>query len=315
MSEEIPVLQVKGLVKTFQVGFFRKKVEAVRGISFEVRRGEVFGLLGPNGAGKTTTIKSILRLVHPSAGEVTLFGEPSNRRETMRRVGYMPENPYLYRYLTPREFLDFAGRLTGLPGPERKKKSIDWIERVGLSHAADRPIGKFSKGMMQRVGLAQALMHEPELIILDEPMSGLDPIGRKEVLDLLMEQRRKGTTLLFTSHILSDVERLCDRVVILQKGKVHASGLLSEIGANDEWELRIAAPSEALLDKIRRRGWAEVGEHGVYEIRVPSSVKDEALSMCVEDGARVEELRPRRGRLEALFTDETSAARNSVEEE
>ena len=244
------IVEVKDLHKTFRIGFFRKKVEAVRGVSFEVRRGEIFGLLGPNGAGKTTSIKSLLSLVFPTRGEVKLFGKSSGDPDAMRRLGYLPENPYVYQYLKPLEFLDLCGRLVGMGATERAQRGQAMLERVGLADAADRPIGKFSKGMTQRIGLAQALLHDPELLILDEPMSGLDPIGRKEVRELIQEQREKGKTLLFTSHILSDVEVLCDRVAIMNHGVITASGKLDEL-----------LEKETLEDLFVRKAAAPVQEH------------------------------------------------------
>lgn len=226
---EAPVLAVRDLAKTFRVGFFRKKVEAVRGIDFTVERGEIFGLLGPNGAGKTTTIKMLLGLISPMAGTIELFGRVSRSPAIMGRIGYLPENPYVYQYLKPLEFLDLCGRLCSMSAKDRRDKGQAMIERVGLADAVDRPIGKFSKGMMQRIGLAQALLHEPELLVLDEPMSGLDPLGRREVRDLIVEQRELGRTVLLTTHILSDVEALCDRVAILRRGKVSHIGPLEEL--------------------------------------------------------------------------------------
>ncbi|NOQ82882.1 MAG: ATP-binding cassette domain-containing protein [Myxococcales bacterium] len=166
MSDDL-VLEVEGLRKVFHIGFFRKRVEAVNGTSFNVKRGEIFGLLGPNGAGKTTTIKAILRLIFPTEGEIRLFGRSADDREAAKRVGYMPENPYIYQYLKPLEFLDLCGRLVGLSKADRLARSEAMIDKVGLRHAVDRPIGKFSKGMMQRIGIAQALLHDPELLILD----------------------------------------------------------------------------------------------------------------------------------------------------
>lgn len=250
MSAE-PVFRVRGLLKTFRVGFFRKKVEAVRGIDFEVSRGEIFGLLGPNGAGKTTTLKMALGLIFPMAGTIELFGETKRTAATMRRIGYLPENPYVYQYLLPLEFLDLCGRLCDMDGPTRRKKSQAMVERVGLADALDRPVGKFSKGMMQRIGLAQALLHEPELLILDEPMSGLDPIGRREVRDLILEQRDQGRTVVLTTHILSDVEKLCDRVGIMKRGKMEHIKTIDELltpGAETLEDLfledPIAAPEE-----------------------------------------------------------------------
>jgi ABC-2 type transport system ATP-binding protein len=228
-----PVLEVVGLFKTFRVGFFRKRVEAVRGVDFSVRGGEIFGLLGPNGAGKTTTLKVMMGLIAPTAGEVRLYGRKSSEPRARVGVGFLPENPYFHEYLTPRELLEFYGRLVGLDGATIRERRDALIEQVGLSDAARRPLKKFSKGMLQRVGLAQALIGEPKLLVLDEPMSGLDPIGRKFVADLISDLNGRGTTVLFSSHILSDVERLCSRVVILNKGLKVAEGSLSELVGKD----------------------------------------------------------------------------------
>ncbi|QQR90693.1 MAG: ABC transporter ATP-binding protein [Myxococcales bacterium] len=231
MSEEQNehVLDVKNLYKTFHIGFFRKRVEAVRGMSFEVKQGEVLGLLGPNGAGKTTTIKSTLQLIAPSSGEIRLFGQDASNVALRKRIGYLPENPYVYQYLRPMEFLDLCGRLSGMSGKKRTQRAEELIEKVGLTHAMDRFIGKFSKGMLQRIGIAQALLHDPEFLILDEPMSGLDPIGRADVRGIIQEQHQAGKTILFTSHILSDVEALCERVVIMNQGKLAIEGKLKNL--------------------------------------------------------------------------------------
>lgn len=223
------VLRLRNLHKTFRTGFLRRRFEAVCGVDLDLRRGETLGLVGPNGAGKTTTITMILGLVFPTQGSIELFGASADRRQALARIGYLPENPYVYRYLRPLEFLDFCGRLMGMPTAERRQRCVAMVQKVGLEQAVDRPLGKFSKGMLQRMGLAQALLHDPELLILDEPMSGLDPIGRRQVRELLADLRLQGKTLLFTSHILSDVETLCDRVVVLQRGRVTAAGKLDEL--------------------------------------------------------------------------------------
>ncbi|MCA9528803.1 MAG: ABC transporter ATP-binding protein [Myxococcales bacterium] len=298
------MVEVEHLKKTFHIGFFRKRVEAVRDVSFEVRRGEILGILGPNGAGKTTTIKSLLGLIFPTSGTVRLCGQPEPTREARRRVGYMPENPYVYSYLKPLEFLDLCGRLVGLSRQERRERGRAIVERVGLSHAVDRPIGKFSKGMTQRIGLAQALLHDPDLLILDEPMSGLDPIGRKEVRDLLLEQRRAGKTLLFTSHILTDVESLCDRVVIVRSGEVAAEGVISELvgAAAKRVEIELTECSEPLQRVLRDHGEVRTSSEGRVEIAVEG--KDEAaevVRLAVDGGANVEAVVPNRESLEALF--------------
>ncbi|MCK9462087.1 MAG: ABC transporter ATP-binding protein [Proteobacteria bacterium] len=228
-----PILEVQDLFKTFRTGFFRRRVDAVRGVSFEVREGEIFGLLGPNGAGKTTTLKVMMGLVAPTSGSIRIFGRPCSEPGARARVGFLPENPYFHEYLTPRELLEFYGSLVGLGGAKLERQSEALIEQVGLKEAANRPLRKFSKGMLQRIGLAQALLGDPELLVLDEPMSGLDPIGRKFVADLIAERNRSGVAILFSSHILSDVERLCHRVVILNRGVVAAQGSLADLVGKD----------------------------------------------------------------------------------
>jgi ABC-2 type transport system ATP-binding protein len=303
MSDDI-VLAVKGLQKVFQIGFFRKRVEAVKNSTFSVRRGEIFGLLGPNGAGKTTTIKAILRLIFPTAGEITLFGRSAGDREAAKRVGYMPENPYVYQYLKPLEFLDLCGRLTGIPKSELRDRSQAMVDKVGLRHAIDRPIGKFSKGMMQRVGLAQALLHDPELLVLDEPMSGLDPIGRKEVRDLLLEQRERGKTLLFTSHILSDVELLCDRVVIMRHGEITAEGSVHDLlrSPQRKVEIRLSGASAALKESLTSRGVVVDDGGGHLTLRAEGDkAVDEILRISTAAGARLDALVPERQTLESFF--------------
>ncbi|RLB57058.1 MAG: ABC transporter ATP-binding protein [Deltaproteobacteria bacterium] len=304
MSRETAVVEVSGLAKTFRIGFFRKRVDAVRGIDFEVRRGEIFGLLGPNGAGKTTTIKMLLQLIFPTKGTIQLFGSSKNHREAMQRVGYMPENPYVYQYLKPHEFLDLCGRLHGFGSAERRKRADGMIERVGLTHAVDRPIGRFSKGMMQRIGLAQALLHDPEFLILDEPLSGLDPIGRKQIRDILIEQRRAGKTLLFTSHILSDVEMLCDRVVILNQGLVTARGSLDELLSSDV--RRVTVELTAVNDELRERLEALAQDARMVEGRLSLTIEGdqrvpEILDLARDGGARIEAVIPERETLEGLF--------------
>ncbi len=299
-----PVLRVEDLHKTFRIGFFRKKVEAVRGVSFEVRPGEIFGLLGPNGAGKTTTIKMVLRLIFPMRGTIELFGQKDPGPAAMGRIGYLPENPYVYQYLRPLEFLDLCGRLTGLDGPARAKRSRELVERVGLSHAVERPIGKFSKGMTQRIGLAQALLHEPELLILDEPMSGLDPIGRKEVRDLVVEQRAKGKTILFTSHILSDVEMLCDRVGIVQRGRMSHYGAMRDLlrAETRRTEVELANVSEALRGELAATAEAVAEAEGITHVVVNGEEAAQSiLRIALEGGAQVVAVTPARETLEDLF--------------
>jgi ABC-2 type transport system ATP-binding protein len=223
------VLSINNLSKTFHVGFWRKKVEAVRDVSFDVHSEEIFGLVGPNGAGKTTTMKMITGLIYPDAGEVEVFGHSSLTTESRRKLGYLPEGPYFYEHLTATELLRYYGHLHGMNGSRLDERVDELLERVGLTEARDRPLRKFSKGMRQRAGIAQALINDPELVILDEPQSGLDPVGRKEVRDLIYELREQGKTVIFSSHILVDVEAVCDRVAILQNGE------LVEVADLEQW--------------------------------------------------------------------------------
>jgi ABC-2 type transport system ATP-binding protein len=211
------------------LGFFRKRVDAVKKVSFSVQEGEVFGLLGPNGAGKTTTIKTMMGLIRPTAGQIRILGLDASLPKARVHVGYLPENPYFHEYLTPKELMSFHGKLAGLPARQIRERRDLLIEKVGLKDAATRPLRKFSKGMLQRMGVALALIAEPKVLILDEPMSGLDPVGRRFMVDLMADLNRQGTTILFSSHILSDVERLCKRVVILNKGIVAAEGSIADL--------------------------------------------------------------------------------------
>ncbi len=223
------VLEVKNLTKVFRVGFWGKKIWAVRDLDIDVRRNEIFGFLGPNGAGKTTTIKAILGLIYPTRGKIRLFGKPHSDVKIRSRIGFLPENPYFYDYLSAGEFMHFYGQLVNLPRSEKYEKSKELLKLVGLEDAAGIQLRKFSKGMLQRLGLAQALLGDPELIILDEPMSGLDPIGRKEIRDLILRMKENGKTVFFSTHILPDVEMICDRVGIIHSGRLSAVGTLSEI--------------------------------------------------------------------------------------
>src|SRR6187399_2892444 len=227
------LIRVEALHKEFRLGLLRKRVAAVRGVSFEVESGDIFGFLGPNGAGKTTTIKMLTGLIAPTGGAATIFGERIPSPRAMRRVGFLPENPYIYPYLTPTEFVELCARLSGLSSSATRDRARKVLDQVGILYAADRPVGRLSKGMLQRTGLAAALVADPELLILDEPMSGLDPVGRKEVRDLIVEERRRGRTIFFSTHILNDVETLCDRVTILRKGEVVVTGAIGELLRRD----------------------------------------------------------------------------------
>ncbi|MBO5722355.1 MAG: ATP-binding cassette domain-containing protein [Lentisphaeria bacterium] len=227
MAED--VIRAVGLTKVFRDFWNRPKARAVNEIDFTVREGEVVGLLGPNGSGKSTTVKMILGLLYPTAGQLTVLGKAPRAVETKREIGYLPEESYLYKYLTAEETLDFFGALFNLSAAERRNRIDQLLDMVGLAHARHRRVGEFSQGMARRIGLAQAMINDPSLLIFDEPTSGLDPLGCREVKDLIMELKKRGKTVLITSHLLSDVEDICDRVVILYGGKVRAQGSLNEL--------------------------------------------------------------------------------------
>jgi ABC-2 type transport system ATP-binding protein len=236
------VVSVRGLTKVFKDFWGRAKARAVDGVDFEVRRGEVFGLLGPNGSGKSTTVKLILGLLYPTKGHIEVFGRSPRHVATKARIGYLPEESYLYRYLNSHETLDFFGNLFHLPRNDRENRAEQLLEMVGLSQTRTRAVGEFSKGMQRRIGLAQALINDPDLVILDEPTSGLDPIGCREVKDLILALSRRGKTVILSSHLLSDVEDVCDRVVIYYGGKIQAMGTLKELLARPD-AIRITTPA------------------------------------------------------------------------
>jgi ABC-2 type transport system ATP-binding protein len=251
------IVSVRGLTKVFKDFWNRPKARAVDNVDFEVRRGEVFGLLGPNGSGKSTTVKLLLGLLNPTKGHIEVFGHSPRHVATKSRIGYLPEESYLYRYLNSRETLDFFGNLFHLSKNERDSRAEQLLEMVGLGKTQMRAVGEFSKGMQRRIGLAQALINDPDLVILDEPTAGLDPIGCREVKDLIIALARRGKTVILSSHLLSDVEDVCDRVVIYYGGKIQAAGTLKELLAEPD-TLRITTPVlprptlERVLEIIRK---------------------------------------------------------------
>ncbi len=235
------VVAVRGLTKVFKDFWGRPKARAVDNASFEVYRGEVFGLLGPNGSGKTTTVKMLLGLLYPTKGHIEVFGRSPRHVATKSRIGYLPEESYLYRYLNSRETLDFFGNLFSLSGGERVKRGEQLLDMVGLAQTRTRAVGEFSKGMQRRIGLAQALINDPDLVILDEPTAGLDPIGCREVKDLIVALAARGKTVILSSHLLADVEDVCDRVVIYYGGRIQAMGTLNELLARPD-RIRLTMP-------------------------------------------------------------------------
>jgi ABC-2 type transport system ATP-binding protein len=252
------IISVANLDKVFVIGFARKKVHAVKSISFSVAEGEIFGFLGPNGAGKTTTIKMLTGLISPTHGSATVFGHPLGSLAAKQAIGFLPESPYIYPFLSPLEFVEMCGQLSGLRGKSLRARSRQVLERTGVWYAADRPARRLSKGMLQRTALAAALVADPKMLILDEPMSGLDPVGRKEVKDLIIDERAQGRTIFFSTHILGDVETLCDRVTIMRRGEIVVRGKLDELLRKDSQKagLVIAGADDGLEQYCRQQGWS-----------------------------------------------------------
>jgi len=305
VDERPALIDVRKLRKTFKTGFLKNKlVEAVRDVSFKVRQGEIFGFLGPNGAGKTTVIKMLTGLIAPTSGDATLFGLPVPSAATRERLGFLPENPYVYPYLTPREFVQLCGNLSGMRGTKLSKRTTEVLDKVGILYAADRQVRRLSKGMLQRTGLAAALVADPEMLILDEPMSGLDPVGRKEVRDLIFEERDQGRTIFFSTHILSDVEAMCDRVTILRMGEVVVSGAIRELLREDviATEITLGAVSEPLRRSLDARDVKLREFAGVVKLEVEGDkLVTELLKEALDADAKIIEVVPRRDTLEDLF--------------
>jgi ABC-2 type transport system ATP-binding protein len=311
------VVQTEQLSKVFRVGFWGKRVTAVEGLNLEVRPGEVFGFLGPNGAGKTTTLKILMGLIYPTSGQAWLFGREVGDPEAKARLGFLPESPYFYDYLTSREFLAFYGHLFGLWGAVLDKRIDELLELVGMTHAKDLQLRKFSKGMLQRVGVAQALINDPELVVLDEPMSGLDPIGRKEVRDLILRLKESGKTVLFSSHILHDAEVLCDRVAMILKGRLVACGRVTDLldqGVSHPVELVVDRLSPEGLDHLRPLTDKVVlqGDRMLVVLKSQQEVEG-ALEIIRAAKASLVSLTPQKGSLEDLFIREVEGHRSPPE--
>lgn len=252
MSSEV-ILETRSLSKVYRDFWGRQKVRALKALDLEVRRGEIFGLLGPNGSGKTTTIKLLLGLLFPTSGQALVFGKDATDVSKNERLGYLPEESYLYRFLNAEETLEFYGRLFDMPASVRKQRAKDLIEMVGLNHAKRRQLREYSKGMTRRIGLAQALINDPELILLDEPTSGLDPIGTREMKDLIIDLKKRGKTVVMSSHLLADVQDVCDRIAILHQGELKELGRVdSLLKVRDETEIRARGLNDACKEEIRQ---------------------------------------------------------------
>ena len=305
------IVEIENLTKDYEVGFWRnRKVRALDGLSLSVNEGEIFGFLGANGAGKTTTLKLLMRLIYPTAGNARILGRDIADLTMHQRIGYLPENPYFYDYLTAREFLQYCAELFGFAHLAGERRAEQLLTRVHLDDKSwNTQLRKFSKGMLQRVGLAQALVNDPEVVFLDEPMSGLDPVGRREVRDLIASLRAEGKTVFMCSHILSDIEVLCDRVAILKRGKLAHSGNLNELrqraGDNNYVEITAnASEASPLAQRLAESGATVTLTAGGLRIQVPDeSHVDAVLTELRKSGGKLVSVQPVRQSLEELFLD------------
>ena len=301
------------LTKDYAIGFWRKRpYRALDHLTLEVEPGEVFGFLGPNGAGKTTTLKLLMQLVFPTSGHAEILGRPLGDLAVKQRMGYLPENPYFYDYLTAEELMNYFAELFGVRGAERRARVSRLLDEVGIGAERRLQLRKFSKGMLQRVGIAQALVNEPDLVIFDEPMSGLDPLGRRDVRALILALRDRGCTVFFSSHVLSDAEALCNRVAILAKGRLVATGRLTDMLALRArgWELVIAGATDALMASMasRIRRAVKISE-GRYTLDLPLEPPPELLlADLTAVGAHMVSLNPIRETLEDVFVERVTAA-------
>lgn len=306
---------VNGFKKTFRTSAFKKPARGAENISFEVTKGEIHGFLGPNGAGKSTTIKALLGLIRPDAGELKLFDEPISSGQWRQRVGYMPEHPNFYDYLTGLEMVSWFGRLAGMNKTDARAAAQKELERVGLSHAMNRRIRTYSKGMIQRAGLAQALLGHPELLILDEPMTGLDPIGRKEIRELILSLKDEGKTVFYSTHILPDIEMTCDRVTIVHEGITQRSGHLDEI--LDETTRGVTVGVEGLsperVKELQSNNLSPMTSGPQVTIEVSDlEAAQQLLAKLMEDSAvKLTRFEPHRDDLETIFVRSLQSSSNS----
>ncbi len=305
----MPVVEITNLTKDYEVGFWRKrKVRALDDLSLSIEAGQIFGFLGANGAGKTTTLKLLMRLIFPTSGRARILGHDIQDVRMHRRIGYLPENPYFYDYLTARELLEYCAEIFGFPAVERKRRTADLLARVKLDEKRwDTQLRKFSKGMLQRVGLAQSLINDPEIVFLDEPMSGLDPVGRREVRDLIASLRDDGKTVFMCSHILSDIEVLCDQVAILKRGRLAQVGYLDELRQKTEdpnrLEVLATGTDAQTLQQFLQNGNVTPTPRGLrIEIAAETEIES-VLCALRKAGGKLVSVQPIKQSLEELFLD------------
>ena len=301
-----PAIRIEELTKDYAIGFWRRRpYRALDRLTLDIEPGEVFGFLGPNGAGKTTTLKLLMQLIYPTSGRAEILGSPVGDVAVRQRIGYLPENPSFYDYLTAEELLNYFGELFGLDAAERRKRVTTLLDRVGIGGERKLQLRKFSKGMIQRIGIAQALLNDPEVIFLDEPMSGLDPLGRRDVRSLILELRDQGRTIFFSSHILADAEALCRRVAVVAGGRLAAAGRLADILAFQihGWELVMSQVNAEMFARVKhvvRRATEISPERYAFELSLEQA-PDRLLSELTAAGATLVSLNPMRDTLEDFF--------------
>ena len=303
-------IKINNLTKRYSGLWSQQPVDAVKNLNLEVHRGEIFGFLGPNGAGKTTTIKVLLGIIYPTSGEAYVLGRPAGDPQNHYKISYLPENPYFYDYMTGREILHFYARLFGIPEPERSRRVDALLDRVGLSRAANQPLRTYSKGMLQRIGLAQCLINDPELLILDEPTAGLDPIAHIDIRDLILELRSQGKTLFISSHQLSDVEIVCDRVAILNRGELVRMGKLEDLLSGGHVEMIAEKVPETVLEPIRQLGGRPSLHDGRLIVEQPDDGSiDRVIDLVRAHGGHIISVKPYRRTLEDLFVETIQGGR------
>jgi ABC-2 type transport system ATP-binding protein len=297
-------IEILGLEKTYMVGFWRKRPKrALQPLHLTVEHGEIFGFLGPNGAGKTTTLKMLMGLVFPTGGTARILDKEWTDPEVKAQIGFLPEQPYFYDYLTAHELLDYYGQLSGVPGKDRKPRIDEMLQRVGLTDIKGVQLRKFSKGMLQRVGIAQAILHNPRLVFLDEPMSGLDPLGRREVRDLILQLQQEGKTVFFSTHILSDAEALCDRVAIVHKGELRGVGAVEELTKSVQGKIEVVWQGTQVPASMKALG-AEFHVTGeTVRAVVAENQQDAAIDALRRERLRLISIIPLRTSLESYFVE------------
>jgi len=311
----MPAIETFALEKEYRVGFWRKKPKkALEPLTLSVEEGEVFGFLGPNGAGKTTTLKLLMRLIFPTGGSARILGKDISDQSLKSEIGFLPEQPYFYDYLTGRELLDYYAELSGVGAKERTQKIEAALDRVGLREAGSVQLRKYSKGMLQRVGIAQSIIHNPKLIFLDEPMSGLDPIGRREVRDLIQSLKEEGKTIFFSTHILSDAETLCDRVGVINKGRLRGIGVLADLAREVSGKLEIIWEGAGAIAGIEALGGRVHVSSGTMSSVLPDAQLNSAIDAIRGGGGRIVSITPVRVTLEEFFLEKLTSTEEAPAE-